>query len=63
MSQLQIEKIYAIDTLGVYPIALVRYEGCSPSWKQYQNDEQIQGYLSSHNDYDINSNKKADAYF
>ena len=28
---LKIEKIYAIDTTGKYPVAFVKYEGCSPS--------------------------------
>ncbi len=51
---MKIEKIYAIDTLGKYPIAFVRYEGCSPSWQQYQEDKRIQEYLNTHNDYAIN---------
>lgn len=53
-----IEKIYAIDTLGKYPIAFVEYKGCSPSWRQYHNDKQIQDYLATHSDYIIN-----DPYF
>ena len=52
--KMKIEKIYAIDTTGTYPIVAVRYEGCSPSWKQYQNDKQIQEYLNTHDDYEIN---------
>ena len=51
---MKIEKIYAIDTLGTYPTAIVQYEGCSPSWKQYHNDKQIQEYLNTHDDYEIN---------
>lgn len=47
----QIERIYAIDTMGKYPIAFVRYEGYSPSWKQYQDDKQIKDYLKTHDDY------------
>lgn len=53
-----IEKIYAIDTLGKYPIAFVQYAGCSPAWRQYQNNKQIQDYINSHNDYVVN-----DPYF
>ncbi len=60
---MQIEKIYAIDTTGSFPIALVRYEGCSPSWRQYQNDKDIKDYLKNNNDYEINTNKKATEYF
>ena len=56
--KMKIEKIYAIDTTGTYPIAAVRYEGCSPNWKQYHNDKQIQEYLNTHNDYEVNTNKK-----
>jgi len=59
---LKIEKIYAIDTMGKYPIALVRYEGCSPQWRQYQSDKQIQNYLQHNSDYEVNSNKKIDEY-
>jgi hypothetical protein len=55
---MKIEKIYAIDTTGTYPIALVRYENCSPLWKQYQNDKEIKEYLKNHNDYEVNTNKK-----
>jgi len=51
---MKIEKIYAIDILGTYPVAAVQYKGYSPSWKQYQNDKQIQEYLNTHNDYEIN---------
>ena len=36
---MKIERIYAIDTMGNYPIALVRYEGCSPAWRQYHNNK------------------------
>lgn len=61
-TMLKINKIYAIDTTGKYPVALVRYENCSPSWRQYQNDKQIKNYLSYHNNYEINSNKKIDEY-
>ena len=59
---MEIEKIYAIDTMGIYPIAIVRYVGCSPSWKQYHNDKQIQEYLNTHNDYEVNTNKKIGEY-
>ncbi len=51
---MKIEKIYAIETTGTYPIAAVQYEGCSPSWKQYHNNKQIQEYLNTHNDYEVN---------
>lgn len=56
--KLKIEKIYAIDTTGKYSIAFIKYEGCSPSWRQYQNDKQIQDYINNNNDYVIN-----DPYF
>lgn len=59
---LNIEKIYAIDTTGTFPIALVRFENCSPVWMQYQNDEQVKNYLASHNDYEVNTNKKITDY-
>ena len=59
---MKIEKIYAIDTTGTYPIVAVRYEGCSPSWKQYHNDKQIQEYLNTHSDYEVNTNKKIGEY-
>ena len=59
---MRIEKIYAIDTLGKYPIALIRYIGCSPAWRQYQSDSQVQEYLNTHEDYEINSNKKITEY-
>ena len=59
---MKIEKIYAIDTTGKYPIALVRYAGCSPAWRQYQSDKQIQDYIDTHNDYEVNSNKKITEY-
>lgn len=55
---MSIEHIYAIDTMGKYPIAFVRYVGCSPAWKQYQSDGQIKSYLAAHSDYVIN-----DPYF
>jgi hypothetical protein len=51
---LPIERIYAIDTLGTYPVAFVRYAGCSPQWEQYQNDEQIKNYIANHSDYVVN---------
>ena len=63
MKKMKIEKIYAIDTTGFYPIALIKYEGYSPSWRQYQDDKDIQNYLKVNNDYDINTNKKATEYF
>ena len=53
-----IEHIYAIDTLGKYPIAFVRYKGCSPAWEQYQNNNKIKAYLATHSDYVVN-----DPYF
>jgi len=59
---LKINKIYAIDTMGKYPIALVEYEGCSPQWRQYQSDKQIQDYLQHNSEYEVNSNKKIDEY-
>ena len=59
---MKIQKIYAIDTFGKYPVALVRYENCSPAWRQYQNNEQIKNYLKSHNDYEVNTNKKLTEY-
>lgn len=59
---MEIEKIYAIDTTGIYPTAIVRYKGCSPAWRQYHNNKQIQEYLSTHNDYEINTNKKIGEY-
>lgn len=49
-----IEHIYAIDTLGKYPVAFVRYVGCSPAWKQYQSDGRIKSYLAAHSDYVVN---------
>lgn len=49
-----IEHIYAIDTMGKYPIAFVRYAGCSPAWRQYQNDPQIKVYLATHDNYVVN---------
>ena len=55
---LKIEKIYAIDTMGKYPIAFIKYAGYSPSWRQYQNNKQIQDYISNNSDYVIN-----DPYF
>ena len=42
MKNLKIEKIYAIDTTGNYPMAYIRSEGYSPFWRQYQSSEQIQ---------------------
>jgi hypothetical protein len=30
---MKIERIYAIDTTGKYPIALIRYADCSPHMK------------------------------
>lgn len=59
---MKIERIYAIDTLGTFPVALVRYENCSPQWRQYQNNQEIQEYLNTHNDYDVNKNKKISEY-
>ena len=59
---MEIEKIYCIDTTGKYPIAAVQYEGCSPSWEQYHNNKQIQEYLNTHNDYEVNTNKKIGEY-
>ncbi len=52
--QFIIKRIHAIDTLGKYPIAFVEYEGCSPKWEQYQNDQDIQNYIATHNDYAVN---------
>ena len=52
---MEIEKIYAIDTTGKYPIAFIRYKNCSPAWRQYQNDKQIQEYVNTHNDYERNN--------
>lgn len=60
---MKIEKNYAIDTTGNYPIALIRYQGWSPSWRQYQNNKDIQDYLKNHNSYEINTNKSATEYF
>ena len=60
---MKIERIYAIDTMGNYPIALVRYQGCSPAWRQYQNNKDIKDYLKNNNNYEINTNKKATEYF
>jgi len=57
-----IEKIYAIDTLGTYNVAIVRYAGCSPMWVKYQNDPRIMDYLSTHNDYEVNTNNKIEYY-
>ena len=51
---MEIEKVYAIDTMGTYPIAFVQYLGCSPSWRQYQNNEQIKSYLAAHDNYVVN---------
>ena len=59
---MKIKKIYAIDTMGKYPVALIQYEGCSPAWRQYQNDPQIQKYINTYNDYEINGNKKITEY-
>lgn len=50
---LKIEKIFAIDTTGKYPVAFVKYEGYSPSWKQYQNNQQIQDYIINNNNHII----------
>ena len=50
-----IEKIHAIDTVGAYPIAFIQYEGCSPSWRQYQDNKQIQDYINTHSDYEVNN--------
>lgn len=52
--ELKIEKIYAIDTMGKYPVAFIKYEGCSPSWRQYQDNEQIQEYVNNNKGYIIN---------
>ena len=49
-----IEKIHAIDTTGIYPIAFIQYKGCSPSWRQYQDNKQIQEYINTHSDYVVN---------
>ena len=61
-NNMTIEKIYAIDITGTYPIAAVQYKNCSPSWKQYHNDKQIQEYLKTHDDYEVNTNKKLGEY-
>mgnify|MGYP000951240141 CR=1 FL=1 len=52
---MKVKRVYAIDTLGKYPIAFVEFEGCCPQWEQYQNNEQIKEYLASHSDYVINN--------
>lgn len=49
-----IERIYAIDTMGKYPVAFVEYKGCSPQWRQYTYDPQIPEYIATHNDYVVN---------
>lgn len=51
---MEIEKIYAIDTLGKYPIAFVRYVGCSPAWRKFSDIPGIQEYLNTHDDYAVN---------
>lgn len=42
----KVEMIYAIDTMGKYPVAFVQYEGFCPQWKQYNRD--IIEYLNTH---------------
>ena len=49
-----IQKIYAIDTLGKYPIAFVQYVGCSPAWRKFSDIPGIQEYLNTHDDYAVN---------